>query len=63
MRTTIEIFGTGSLVGMLVAVVAALVAMIWDADFVVRLGASAFVVFVALFVAAVVATNSPLYKD
>ncbi|MBZ9807677.1 hypothetical protein [Mesorhizobium sp. ESP-6-2] len=63
MKDIITFCGISSLVGMLIGAVAALISVIWDADFALRLSGTAMVVCGAVFGAALFATNSPLYRD
>jgi hypothetical protein len=62
-KDVIAVFGVGSIAGMFVTGVALMLAMIWDVEFIVKLSASGAVVFAAVFVAALIASNSPLYRD
>jgi hypothetical protein len=63
MNRIIAFGGIGSLIGILLAGVSAILSVIWEADFAVRVSFTAMVVSAVVFVAALIATNSPLYRD
>lgn len=59
----IRFCGFMSLLGLMIFGTSALVSIIWDAEFLVKVSATGVIVCVVLFVAAIIATNSPLYRD